>query len=212
MNEVENAGREPSIPDDFRLLSVPMPPILPSLTGQNGVSRFFSIYYMGTKATWDTGRLSATFSFRAGYEPLVTHPTVAIDLLNRDLGSDDGPPMHALLCDGEAGRMYVAEWEEVLNFLWRHNPPLSDPAPVDLRRLESAGLGDLRERGVFEFILGATEHQERLCSEMTTWLDAQLTDDLAERLLAAANGGNLSAAWVIIQHRRRTRRDETPPA
>jgi hypothetical protein len=92
MADTGNLDQEPAVPESFSPLSVPMPAMLPSLVGHNGISRFFSLYYYGSKAVWDTGWESSTFPYYAGYAPLINHPVVGIYLLDKDLGSDDCIP------------------------------------------------------------------------------------------------------------------------
>jgi hypothetical protein len=92
MTDTSNLDQEPAVPESFLLLSVPMLAMLSSLVGDKGISRFFSLYYYGSKAAWDIGWESGAFPYYAEYAPLIAHPVVAIDLLDKDLGSDDGPP------------------------------------------------------------------------------------------------------------------------
>jgi hypothetical protein len=46
-----NLEEEPSFPKSFSFLPVPMPPMLPSLVGHNGISRFFCLYYVEPRST-----------------------------------------------------------------------------------------------------------------------------------------------------------------
>lgn len=44
------------IPHTFQLIDVPLPPMLLAMAGVKGESRFVSLHYQGSKATW-TDRL-----------------------------------------------------------------------------------------------------------------------------------------------------------
>jgi hypothetical protein len=41
---------------NLNLLPVPLPPMLPEMVGIVGDSRYFAMFYMGSKATWTDGR------------------------------------------------------------------------------------------------------------------------------------------------------------
>jgi hypothetical protein len=203
MTDTGNLGQYPAVPESFSLLSAPMPAMLPSLVGHNGISRFFSLYYYGSKAVWDTGWESRTFPYYAGYAPLINHPVVGIDLLDKDLGSDDGPPVHALLCDRKTARMYVGRWQDVFTFLQRRNPQPLAPTPEESERLIPDSLEELRDLGLFEVMLGATDGKKQLCAEMVSWLDGHITADLIERYKTAAARGDLNALWILISFKQR---------
>jgi hypothetical protein len=196
---------EPPFPANFMLLPVPMPPMLPALVGHNGISRFFCLYYLGSKANWDTGWQSATFPYYAGFEPLINHPTIAMHLFGKDLGSDDGPPEHALLCDRKTLRIYVGGWQEVREFLRLQNSQPPAPTEEELNHMARMDLGEMREMGMFEFVLGATEDKRQLCAELVAWLDQQITAELLDRLNAAAGSGDLNALYILMRFTQRIR-------
>ena len=191
------------IPDDFERLPVPLPPMLSSLVGHNGMTRFFALYYF-SKATWSDGWNSATFSYYAAFEPLVNHPTIAFDLFGKDLGSDDGPPQHALLCDRQDRLMYVGGYEEVMRFLRQHTPRRATPFSADelelmRRHMENLTTEEMREQGMFEFVFGPTPAQRELGGEMVAWLDQFVTAETLDRYSKAADAGNLYAAYFVMQ-------------
>ena len=195
------------IPDDFEQLPVPLPPMLSSLVGHNGTTRFFALYYL-SKATWSDGWNSATFSYRAAFEPLVSHPAVAFHLFDRDLGSDDGPPAHAILCDRKDGLMYVGDCDEVLRFLREQTPRCPTPLSVEeleemRRHMENLTPEEMRELGMFEFLFGPSPAQRELASEMLAWLDQFVTAETLERYNKAADAGNLYAAYFVMQFAQR---------
>ena len=91
----------------FNLIPTPLPPMLPAMVGVPENSRYFSLCYYGSKATWSDGRSFGTFSFYAVYQPLINHMTLDIYLWRYHLGSDDKYPDHAILCDRTSSKMYV---------------------------------------------------------------------------------------------------------
>ena len=105
----------------FIELPVPMPPMLPEMVGARD-SQYFALYYQGSKATWNNGRAMATFSYYAVYAPLIEHIALAIHLEPYNLGSDDEPPEHAILCDCVHHKMYVGAYKEIDYFLLQQQP------------------------------------------------------------------------------------------
>jgi hypothetical protein len=195
------------IPGGFTPLPVPLPPMLSALVGHNGTSRFFALCYAGTKATWLTGWTSSTFSYFAAYQPLVEHPAVAVHLFGKDLGSDDGPPTHALLCDRQEARMYAGGYDEVMRFLRAHNP--APPAPTD-KELAATGRhfgrmtpAEMRELGMFEFLFGPSAEQREIGGELVAWLDRFVTPELLRRYQEMWDGGDLEAMHVLLRFTRR---------
>lgn len=117
----------------FTLLPVPMPPMLPGIIGIVD-TQYFSIFYQGSKATWSNGRAMGTFSYYAVYAPLIEHPALAIHLEEYNLGSDDEPPEHAILCDCAEQKMRVGKCREIDRFFAA--TAFSFPiASVDAKRL-----------------------------------------------------------------------------
>jgi hypothetical protein len=198
------------IPTTFRRLPMPMPPMLPIVVGIKGDSRFFYLSYEGTKAFWFDGRASASFSFFAGYEPYINHLAMAIHLLNVHLGSDDKPPLDALLVDRETAAVYVGEYSEVCRFVSSQHAPQQLPTPQEIEEIKKSlsemvqrSLDDLREYGAFEFILGPKLEQQIRCSEMVTWLDEFIDDDLINSYLTALNAGNLDVIPHLLKFEQR---------
>ena len=107
----------------FNLIPTPLPPMLPGMVGVPENSRYFSLCYYGSKATWSDGRSFGTFSFYAVYQPLINHMTLDIYLWRYHLGSDDKYPDHAILCDRPSAKIYVGEYEEVSQLLKSQHPP-----------------------------------------------------------------------------------------
>lgn len=197
-------------PESLRKLPVPMPPMLPELIGLTSDCRYFSLSYEGGKAWWTDGRAGRTFSYYAAYQPYIEHLAIAIHLVEMDLGSDDGPPTHALLVDRHAAEVYVGEYDEVRRWLkQQHLPrrPLTlaemEEAEQERAALEQATLDELRELGMFEFMLGATEGQKDKCWAMVAWLDDFITEDLLGAYLAASEAGNIEALHHLLQWQRR---------
>jgi hypothetical protein len=206
---------EVTIPESFTLLPVPLPPMLAALIGHNGISRFFSLSYLGGKATWSTGWASSTFSYYAAFQPLLEHPVLALHLFDFDFGSDDGPPAHALLCDRQTAQMTVGEAADVRAFLRQANP-----APPPLSDAEIAGLQqqfttmtpeEMRELGMFEFLFGPAPTQQQGGGEMVAWLDQFITPAVLRQYHDAWDAGNLLAAQILLQFAHRYRAQHPAP-
>jgi hypothetical protein len=95
----------------------------------------------------------------------------------------------------------------VSEFLRLHNSRPPAPTEEELNHMSSLSLGDMREMGMFEFVLGATEDKRQLCAELVAWLDQQITAELLKRLNTAAGGGDLNALHILMQFTRRIRLD-----
>jgi len=199
-----------TVPADFRLLPPPMPPMLPDVVGVSSNGRFFSLSYEGSKPFWSDGRAGATFSYFAAYEPFVDHLAVAINLFDVCLGHDDEPPSHALLIDRANAAVYAGEYGEVSRFLRRQHPPRRPPTPDEIEEankqlagLERMNLDQLREMGMFEFVLGPKPEQQDRCAEMVAWLDQYITEELIRSYVAAAEAGRFEAFHYLSRFRQR---------
>lgn len=206
----EHATNDPIIPPDFCLLPVPMPPMLPGVVGVNGDSRFFRLNYEGSKAFWSDGRAGATFSYYAAYEPYVNHLVMAIHLFDTCLGHDDEAPTHSLLIDSTKAEVYAGEYEQVCHFLRRQHAPRRPPTPEEIeeanKQLADLGrmsLDQLRENGMFEFILGPKPEQQERCQDLIQWLDEHITEELIHSYVAEAEAGRLDAFYHLDRFRQR---------
>ena len=201
---------ELKIPESFRKLPVPVPPMLPEVVGVRGESRFFSLSYEGSKPFWTDGRAGATFSYFAAYQPFVEHLALAIHLFEVDLGSDDGPPTHALLVDRREAQVYVGDYDAVHHFLKEQHPLLQPLTPEEVEEIEEQfaaldkmSVEQMQELGMFEFMLGPAEQQRDKCWALVEWLDALITEDLLKAYLAASEAGNYLALHHLLLFQRR---------
>lgn len=184
--------------EDFKELPIALPPMLSVACGHHSMSRYFALYYLGSKATWDTGWQSSTFSYYAVYEPLLNHPLIAVETLDCDFGSDDGPPRHALLADRAASKLYVGEWDQVLKFLREKNPQPAAPGEV-IELASEVSVDQLRDLGMFEWMLGASSEQQRGGAELLAWLDSKLEPGVIEKLDEQAQQGDMNACYVLMR-------------
>ncbi len=103
--------------------------------------------------------------------------------------------------------MYVSTWREVREILRLHNPQPPAPTEEELNHITRMDLGEMREMGMFEFVLGATEDKRQLCAEMIAWLDKQITAELMKQYTDAADGGDLNALHILMRFAQRIRLD-----
>ena len=184
--------------NEHRLTALPveLPPNLMELIGYPGAARYIALYYMGSKATWDDGLASTTFSFYNAYEPLISHPALAIHLLEANLGNDDEYPTHALLCDREGNKFLVGCFDDVRQLV---RSQISD----DERRQageryaalfsEPASLSDFLARGMFEVFTRPSAAQVEGAHSLRAWLDRFITKELIERYLKMFKEGDFRA-------------------
>jgi hypothetical protein len=184
------------VPPVCRRLPVPMPPMLPELIGLETDSRYFSLSYQSEKAWWNDGRIAVTFPYYAAYEQYTEHLVVAIHLFDVNLGSDEFPPTQSLLVDRQTAAVYVGDYKEVEHFLEGQHPPRQplrseeiEEIDKGLAKMRKMNLGELRDLGMFEPILGANQEQQQRCREMVLWLDQFITTDLIKMYVEAANAG-----------------------
>jgi hypothetical protein len=201
---------EMTVPSDFHLLPVPMPPALPGVVGVNSERRFFSLTYEGSKPFWSDGRAGATFSYFAAYEPYIDHLAMAIHLFDVSLGHDDEPPAHSLLIDRQESNVYVGPYGEVCGFLEKQHPPRRQPTPAEieemnreLAEMERMSLDQLRDLGAFEFVFGPKPEQQDRCAEMVAWLDRHITEELIQSYVAAAERGQPQAIYHLSRFKQR---------
>ena len=112
-----------TLPESFKLIDVPLPPMLLSMAGVKGESRFVALFYRSSKSTWTDGRGSATFPFYTVWQPYIEHLAIAMHLFDAHLGADDLEATHVLVCDRLDLKVYVAPIEEAMQFLDSQHPP-----------------------------------------------------------------------------------------
>lgn len=194
---------------DFVEIPTPLPPMLPAMVGVPD-SRYFSLYYMGSKATWTDGRQLATFSYYGVYEPLTEHMAVNIHLWPYHLGSDDEYPSHAIVCDCVEGKMYVGEYKEVEPFLDSQHPSKSQKLILTEQewnqvkaQIESEIAGwqqeDWQRQGMFELFGRISPEQQQEKIHLVQWLDQQVNEPLLRRYIDAAKTGEWRASAVLQQ-------------
>lgn len=72
-----------------------------------------------------------------------------------------------------------------------------------LADLERMSLDQLRESGMFEFVLGPKPEQQERCQEMIHWLDQYITEELIHSYVTAAEAGQLDAFYHLDRFRQR---------
>jgi hypothetical protein len=192
----------------FTLIPVPMPPMLPQMVGTTD-SEYFAIYYQGSKATWSNGRGSGTFSYYAVYEPLIDHIALAIHARQYNLGSDDELPEHAILCDCTERKMYAGSCQEIDRFMQQQHSAsqLIQLTPQELEQaLKAVGdmsLEQMQRLGMFEMFGNTNPIARQETAAMVEWLDGYITEDLIEQYAALAQRGNWMAIATLENLKRR---------
>ena len=201
---------EATIPAGFNLLDIPLPPMLLQMAGVSVESRFISLYYYGSKATWSDGRSCATFSYFHCYEPLIHHFAVAIHLYPYHLGSDDEYPTHALVCDRVEEKLYVGSREEVEQFLEAQHPPRQpitseawEAIRAELALKQQPDIAQMQRLGMFELFGPPNPSMQQEAIELIHWLDQHIDEALVLKYLKAAKAGNHQAIFAIEGFKRR---------
>lgn len=147
---------------------------------------------------------------RTAYQPFVEHLALAIHLFAVHLGSDDEPPTHALLIDRQEACLYVGAYNQVMQMLAAQHPPKRLPTPEELAEieahfatLEALSFEQMREQGMFEFLLGATEGQKDKCRAMVARLEELITEDLIQAYLNAGKAGHPEAIYHLMRFQQR---------
>lgn len=179
--------------DGLTEIAVQPPPNLAELINYPGAARYLALYYAGTNATWDDGLASATFSYFAVYSPMIEHPVLAQHLLDADLGSDDGPPTHALVCDREGGKFLVGRYEDAMRLV--HGQFSEDDRRAAGERYAAlfeglATLEGMRARGMFEFLVAPSEAAQLETEGLLRHFDAQITPEVVGRYVELSKGGD----------------------
>ena len=191
---------------NFTEIPVALPPVLMRLIRYPGDARFVALFYVGAKATWADGLASATFSYYSAFQPLKDHPAVDIHLRDKDLGTDDTPPTHALLCDRQERKMFVGEIDEVLDFLSAQAGGQRDEeaaARYEELFAEPTNMEEMHARGMFEFIGRPSPDAQAETEQLLRWLDGYITEDLIKRHLKMLEEHDLSALLPLEYIRRR---------
>lgn len=188
--------------EQFSEIAVQLPPNLMKLIGYPGEARYVALYYFGSKATWSEGRASCTFSYYNAYQPLIEHPVMAVHLLDADLGSDDGYPTHALICDREKRVFLLGAWDEAQKFIGEQHTAEPSAEEIESFReaLESPTTPEaMHQRGMFEFLLRPSESAKHDRELLTQWLDSFISVKLIEDICQRFQQGDLRL-WQQVEY------------
>jgi hypothetical protein len=200
------------IPDSFKLIDVTLPPMLLSMAGVRGDSRFIGFWYRGSKATWNDGRGSATFPFYTVWQPYIQHLVIAINLFDAHLGSDDLEATHVLVCDRLEEKVYVAPLEEAMRFLDSQHPPRQPltsqewgEIKAQVAHLAPLNMSQLQDLGMFEIFTPPKREHKEAALRLVRWLDGYIDEDLIRKYINAAKAGNYQAVWALETLKQRYR-------
>lgn len=194
------------IPESFKLLLIPLPPMLCELAGYEGSTCYVMFYYLGSKATWDDGRSQQTFSFYGVWQPWIDHIAMRLHWLDADLGTDDSEPTHCLLADTRENQVYLALWSEAHQFCTAQHPPAQpltqeqwQAIQQQLERQPQPSLEQLQELGMFEMFGPPRQAQEK-ATALTAWLDQFVTEALVRQYLELAQSEDLGVASQALMY------------
>ena len=200
------------IPESFKSIDVPLPPMLLSMAGVRGDSRFIGFWYRGSKATWNDGRGSATFPFYTVWQPYIQHLVIAINLFDAHLGSDDLEATHVLVCDRLEEKVYVAPLEEAMRFLDSQHPPRQPltsqewgEIKAQVAHLAPLNMSQLQDLGMFEIFTPPKREHKEAALRLVRWLDGYIDEDLIRKYINAAKAGNYQAVWALETLKQRYR-------
>lgn len=115
--------------------------------------------------------------FYTVWQPYIEHLAIAIDLFDCNLGADDEAATHALICDRSEQKVYVASFDEVIQFLDCQHPPQQplsseqwEKIKMRLEKQASLTMSEMQELGMFELFVPNPKHQQK-ATELIAWLD-----------------------------------------
>lgn len=183
----------------------PLPPMLCDTIGIVSTQRFIKLTYETSKPFWTDGSFGTTFSYYGVFEPLIEHPTIAINLLANtiDLGSDDTFPTHAIVLDRKENKIYLGSLETVNELLENHQESMSEVNQLTLEKWEETMTNNPQKLGMFEFFGNISQQQKLERANLIHWLDQQITTELIDQLVSASNQGYSKAYFIILQLKQR---------
>lgn len=186
-------------------IPIALPTILLELAGCASNSRYISLSYVATNATWSDGRSAGTFNYFFVYEPFISHLAIALHIGDRHLGCDDYPPTHALLCDQRAKKIYVGSVQIVDKILRSQHPPNPPPQQLSERDIQTFNsLAQFHEIGMFEFLgRGSNPKLEQGRINLIHALDQSITEPLIEQYLQLAREGDRHAEQALYRFKLR---------
>lgn len=166
------------IPRTFRLLDVPLPPMLLDLVGVGKAHRFVALYDWYGKPTWSDGRTCTPFPICTVWQPYVQHEAIARQLIEYDLGTDKEEPSHALVCDRSGEKVYVAAFELAIYFLNSQHQQTRPISVCHWKAVKNKALAYtpvtfdvMQKTGMLEMFLPPEPEHLQQAKEMVMWLD-----------------------------------------
>lgn len=166
------------IPQTFRLLDVPLPPMLLDLIGVGKEHRFAFLYYWYGKPTWSDGDRCTPFPFFTVWQPYIQHEVMQRQLIDCDLGSDNEEPSQAIVCDRQSEKVYVAPFGGAIQFLNNQQPQIQPIAALHWQAMKAQAFAytrvtfDVMQKvGMLEMCLPPTPEHMQQARELVAWLD-----------------------------------------
>lgn len=166
------------IPQTFRELSVPLPPMLLELVGVGEEHRFAFLYYWSGKPTWSDGESCTGFPLYSVWQPYIEDEAMQKQLTAYNLGADNEEPSHALVCDRVYEKVYVAPFGSAIAFLNNQQPKTQLVAVRHWQAMKAQAFAytrvtfdHMQSAGMFEAFLPPTPEQKQKTLELVAWLD-----------------------------------------
>lgn len=166
------------IPRTFKLLDVPLPPMLLELVGVGQEHRFVFLYNWYGKPTWSDGNSCTTFYFYTVWQPYIQHSAVVHQIHGCNFGTPEEEPSHALVCDRIEEKVYVAPFDAAIIFANKQHPKTHPIAVKHWQALKNQALAytpvsfeQMQAIGMLEMFMPPTPEHKQQAIGLVRWLD-----------------------------------------
>jgi hypothetical protein len=184
-------------------LALTLPPMMVGFLNVQTSARYFSLFYSSPFPRWHDGVERGTASHTI-YITFINHITVAIELWNYNLGSEETEATHHLLCDRQEQKIYVGLAQNVEHFLNAQKQLIAEVQQSEVEILQmqerlQQQLYDLEieammRSGEWSLRLQQIRRYESLASqELSHWLNQKVNRNLMTRYIAYARSGEYRA-------------------
>jgi hypothetical protein len=184
-------------------LALTLPPMMVGFLNVQTSARYFSLFYSSPFPRWHDGINQGTASHTI-YVTFINHVTVAIELWNYNLGSEEAEATHHLLCDRQEQKIYVGLAQNVQHFLdaqkqlmaevEQSEPEISQMQERLQNELDDIEIEAMMRSGEWYLRVAQIRRYELLASqEISKWLNQKVNRNLMTRYMAYARSGEYRA-------------------